>query len=457
MNTRPFRVLEYVGFCVAVAMGTAVQAQISPAPGVVDPGPRALTGTEGAPIQGLTANQSAYFSSGKGTFNEVEDLSDGLGPRFNLDSCGGCHGQPAVGGSAPATNPQVALANAFGASNTLPSFITLHGPVREARFITNPTTGAPDGGVHALFVISGRNDGSISVANNCRITQDNFAQQVANSNVIFRIPTPVFGLGLIEAIPQSTIINSFNASATVRNQLAIFGTFNHSGNDGQITRFGWKAQNPSGMVFAAEAYNVEMGITNEGFPFERDETAGCLFKATENDNTVFDATTETGVLSDVMQFTNFMRFLGPPIPSTTTPGGAASISRGKGLFTSVGCSGCHTPSMTTGNSPVAALSNVTVNLYSDLALHHMGPGLADGVSQGQAAGDQFRTAPLWGVGQRLFFLHDGRTSNIVTAIIDHFSNGNSQYQSSEAQVAASHFTELSAASQQDLVNFLRSL
>ncbi len=113
--------------------------------------------------------------------------------------------------------------------------------------------------------------------------------------------------------------------------------------------------------------------------------------------------------------------------------------------------------MTTGTAKVAALSGQAANLYSDLALHHMGPLLADGISQGAAQGDQFRTAPLWGVGQRLFLLHDGRTSDLVAAIIDHFSNGTSQFQSSEANVTISHFTQLPAGSQQDLVNFVRSL
>jgi CxxC motif-containing protein (DUF1111 family) len=457
MVTRSISVLVYVGFCVAAAIGAPAQAQVAAAPGVVDPGPRPATGTEGAAIPGLTTNQLAFFNSGKTHFNESEALADGLGPRFNLDSCGGCHLQPALGGSSPATNPEIAVANAFGATNSIPSFITLHGPVREVRFKTNVSNGTADGGVHALFTITGRNDGSTSTPNNCHIAQDNFAQQAANGNVSFRIPSPTFGLGLIEEIPESTLTASFAAGASVRNQLAIFGTFNRNGNDGRIARFGWKAQNPSGLMFSGEAYNVEMGITNEAFQVERDETPGCLFKTTPNDTTNTDAATPVDAGSDVVQFANFMRFLAPPTPSTTTPGGAASISRGKALFTSVGCSACHTPTMNTGNSTVAALANQPVNLFSDLALHHMGPLLADGISQGAAQGDQFRTAPLWGVGQRLFLLHDGRTSDLVAAIIDHFSNGTAQFQSSEANVTVSHFTQLPASSQQDLVNFVRSL
>src|SRR5215471_7079050 len=122
------------------------------------------------------------------TFNGVEMLADGLGPRFNLDSCGGCHAHPSTGGSSPATNPQIALATAFGAENTVPSFITQDGPIREVRFKS-------DGKVHALFVITWRDDGSMpsDVAATCRIQQEDFETELANDNVIFRIPTPLFG------------------------------------------------------------------------------------------------------------------------------------------------------------------------------------------------------------------------------------------------------------------------
>ena len=94
-----------------------------------------------------------------------------------------------------------------------------------------------------------------------------------------------------------------------------------------------------------------------------------------------------------------MRFLAPPVASTDQPGGASSISNGKQLFRQVGCAACHTPMLRTGHSTVAALDNKEVNLYSDLAIHDMGEGLTDGISQGQAEqGETFRTAPLQGLG-----------------------------------------------------------
>jgi len=418
-----------------------------------DPGIRGGGASAGDPLRGLSTNEAAFFDTGLDAFAEDEGVADGLGPRFNLDSCGGCHSQPAVGGSSPPTNnPQVTVATALGANNTVPSFITANGPIREARFKTLPN-GQPDGGVHALFVISGRSDAS----SRCTIVQENFAQQVTNGNVVFRIPTPVFGLGLLEEISDQTLTTSLNAANTAGAARGITGRFNHNGNDGRISRFGWKAQNPSGLVFSGEAYNVEMGITNEAFQTERDETPACQGTTVPNNVTNTDAATAVDSNSGIQNFAFFMRFLDQPTPSANSPGGATSISNGRALFVSTGCSLCHTPSFMTGDATVAALRNEQANPFSDLALHNMGPGLADDVSQGQAAGDEFRTAPLWGLGKRAFFLHDGRTSNLLTAIQAHASNANARYQNSEANAIVNSFNALNAGQKQDVLNFLRSL
>src|SRR5262249_2621870 len=254
------------------------------------------------------------------------------------------------------------------------------------------------------------------------------------------------------------------------NNLGIGGTFNHNGNDGTISRFGWKAQNKSLMIFAGEAYNVEMGITNELFQQDRplpgeDGNGGsgnrglpanCLNLAGigyPEDITHSDGTNASTVTSDVGLFVAFMQFLDQPTPSATSPGGSASIARGRSLFSAIGCAVCHTPTLRTQPSrQTAGLGNANANLFSDLAIHHMGAGLADNVSQGGAGGDQFRTAPLWGLGQRIFFMHDGRTSNLLGAIEAHEGNG------SEANQAEANFdTLLSASQQQDVLNFLRSL
>jgi CxxC motif-containing protein (DUF1111 family) len=425
-----------------------------------DPGVRGGNPGAGDPLPRLTPNQHQFFLAGREVFEDVEGLGDGLGPRFNLDSCVGCHSQPAVGGTSPATNPQVEMATAWGARNTVPSFITLDGPVREARF-KYKADGTRDGGVRGLFVISGRKDPG-GDASGCSVRQDDFEAHVARGNVSFRIPTPAFGAGLIEQIPDATILANQRASAAQKAALGIAGRPNRvlptgdpnrNGNDGTIARFGWKAQNKSLLLFSGEAYNVEMGISNELFPTERDETPGCQLVRAPNDITNFDAVTPIEAVNDVEKFAIFMRFLAPPTPAPDT----ASIVRGRAAFAAVGCALCHTPTLMTGRSPIAALDAKPANLYSDLLVHNMGAALADDIVQGEAGPDEFRTAPLWGLGQRIFFLHDGRTSDLLEAIRAHRSPATGRYRASEANGVVERFQSLGERDKQDVLNFLRSL
>jgi CxxC motif-containing protein (DUF1111 family) len=368
--------------------------------------------------------------------------------------------------------------------------------------------------VHALFVIAGRSD-----APGCNIKQPNFAAEVARNNVIFRIPTPLFGLGLVENVPDSALQASLAANAQQKRSLGISGHFNINGNDTTIARFGWKAQNKSLLLFSGEAYNVEMGITNDLFQNEREGDANCQFNATPESVTPLQAadlaSPSASFQNDIELFSAFMRLTAPPTPAsatpvaqtapagqttgtatattgaasgTTTTGAAtatstlmasaaadassvlpaaagsssaqsssssassgASVTRGNQVFSNVGCQACHTKTFTTAKSQLTGQSNVTIQPFSDFAVHEMGTGLADGVSQGTANGNEFRTAPLWGVGQRIFFLHDGRTKDLYEAIQQHASRG------SEANTVINNYNLLSRDDKQSLLNFLRSL
>jgi CxxC motif-containing protein (DUF1111 family) len=426
-------------------------------PGVRDPdGPA----DAGEPIAGLSPAELEFFKAALDEFADEDDVEEGLGPTFNLDSCGGCHAFPAIGGSSPKENPQAEV----GGANTLPSFIRADGPVREVRFVRN-ADGTPDGGVHALFTITG-----LEGADGCVLTQPDFERELARNNVIFRIPTPLFGSGLIEQIPDAAILANLASGAAQKRQYGIrgranfavsgrtiSGQTNNNGNDGTIARFGWKAQNKSLLLFSGEAYNVEMGVTSELFQTERNETPSCQFATVPNTVTNPAAATPAEAISSIEKFAFFQRFLAPPTQSPDKPGGSQSIGRGRTLFTSIGCALCHTPTMQTGNSTVAALRNRPVNLYSDLLVHDMGPGLADGISQGQAGPQEFRTAPLWGLGKRIFFLHDGRTNDLLEAIELHRSSGHRGGDASEANQIVVNFSRLRESQKQDLLNFLRSL
>jgi CxxC motif-containing protein (DUF1111 family) len=434
---------------------------------VRDPGPRGAPVGAGGPIANLTHEQLSFFNNAAARFVNSEGVQDGLGPTFNGDSCAVCHSQPATGGTSPSAtafpkvgpNPQVALATANGALNKLPFFVTADGPVREARFkfVMNPDgtvdRSQPDGSVHDLFTIRGRDD-----APGCDLAQENFWQAGRQHNLALRIPTPTFGGGLIEMIDDATILANMQANRPEKWRWGIRGKPNRSGNDATITRFGWKAQNKSLIAFSHEAYSVEIGETNQMFPqkrgfFPNPPPASCVsFTSLPEDRTNYASGDPLGVPSDDDAFATFMRFLDQPTPSCMGKNCSSPIQNGNKLFTDVvKCALCHTPSMSTGKSSFTALSNVQANLFSDLLLHHMGERLKDDISQGNAGPDEFRTAPLWGLGQRVFFLHDGRTSDLLQAIRAHHSLG------SEANAVIEKFNALSPADQQDLLNFLRSL
>ena len=423
-------------------------SQSAPSRSASDPGVRTGAAGAGGPIAGLTTDELEMFRVGVEDFSEEEEVADGVGARFNFVGCAGCHQQPAVGGTSPAVNPLFRVVEDLGFSgNVIPSFLKRNGPVREARFPLAPD-GSRDGGVHDLFVIRGHPD-----AAGCNIVQEDFEKQVRNGNIIFRIPSPVFGAGLIEAIPDTAIVANLKANESKAAALGISGRPNRNGNDGTISRFGWKAQNQSLRIFSGEAYNVEMGITNELFQVERDATASCSFATTPN-----NVTPSVRQISAVENFANFQRFLAAPQPTPSFSNVSAdSVRGGREVFDSIGCAVCHTPALTTGDTTVAALSNQRAGLFSDLALHAMGPGLADDVRQGAADGDEFRSAPLWGLGQRLFFLHDGRTTDLVEAIRAHQSQANRKFGDSEANAVIDRFEMLDARDAQNLLNFLRSL
>ena len=445
-----------------------------------DPGIQSGNRGTGAALSSVLSNSPSgilsFFTDGQKRFQDVESVSNsptgnnGLGPRFNSTSCSSCHTQPAFGGTGAAVNPQFSFtSNGTAPRDTTPYFVTANGPTLEARFpffFNNNGTvnyNAPNGGVEDLFTVTGRSD-----AGSCSLPQPSFSAAQAANNIIFRIPTPTFGAGLIENLDDSTLLN--NQLNNNNNYLGISGSFNRNGNDGTVTRFGWKAQNKSLHIFSGEAYNVEMGISNELFPQDRplpgeDQLQSGLPSTCLNlsltgypeDTSNPAASPNSAVLDDVSAFANFMRFLAPPPAGGVVLNGqqvsSSTIAAGASLFNSIGCSTCHnpTPGTTQVSNFTSSLSRTPVNAFSDIEIHHMGSGLADNVSQGNAGGDQFRTAPLWGLGQRIFLMHDGRTTNLLTAIDDHEGNG------SEANTVEYNFDNLTTTQQQQILDFLRSL
>ena len=470
-----------------------------------DPGPRPNPATAiPNPVPGLNESESALFHESLLRVSELEGTCDtcaqqpqavppidpdpnnpfsplklvnsaGMGPIFNADQCFICHSQPAIGGSAPAANPAALIAHRLGGTNIVPPFEDPKGAFRETRFKFNPD-GSRDGGVHSLFTVKGRSD-----APDCTLEQPDYDAAVRQQNISFRIPLQLFGLGLIESIPDFAIRDNMNANRDRKRDLGIGGHPNMVPNNGTISRFGWKAQNGSITTFAGEAYNVEMGISNDIFPISRSEDPKCNvayepFDIPRSEPELYNNPLK--IMPAWLMFTEFMRFVDAPQPAPLSPAG----QHGKELFSEVGCVLCHTGSFKTlgvanPQKPseeigphVVALRGQSVNLFSDLLVHHMGATLADNIAQGNAGPDEFRTTPLWGLGQRLFFLHDGRTSDLMVAIQDHFSRPGSdggdnpskdrqspKYGPSEANAVIERFNDLSESDKQAILEFLRSL
>jgi CxxC motif-containing protein (DUF1111 family) len=353
------------------------------------------------PLPGLTTEQQAAFFAGCDDFMEEETIADGLGPVFNGKSCAECHAVPSVGGSEP--NVGVARETRIGGPNGDP-LENLGGPLLQQRAIS--------------------------------LTGCNLSGEVVPPAATFvsrRLTTQVFGLGLIEAIPENTIRQN------ARNGGRPNFVFNPDTGKTELGRFGWKAQVASVHQFAGDAYLNEMGITNPSFPQENKPQGqpippGCDTVADPEDNG-----------SGVNAFTNFMRLLAPlPQRQPVTD----QVRQGEQVFSRIGCDSCHVPMMMTGPNPVAALSNQQVHLFSDLLLHRMGAGLADGIVQGKAEGDEFRTAPLWGLSRRDRFMHDGGSNTIEKAILRH---------GGDAQNARDLFGRLSPSDHDALLAYLGSL
>ncbi|HTO75802.1 MAG TPA: di-heme oxidoredictase family protein [Thermoanaerobaculia bacterium] len=362
----------------------------------------------GEPLRNLTPDQLARFDAGKDEFNEVETPEEGLGPVFNDVSCGTCHSAPAIGGGSDRLETRFGRLRRNGQFDPLTQF----------------------GG--SLIQEQG-----IGVTGACEYLAETVPPEA--TIVAKRRTTPLFGLGLVDAVPDAVF------------QQIAFSERNDSDRTGGIVsvvtnlatglpavgKFGWKDQNPSLFQFAGDAYVNEMGITSPQFPNENCPGGNCDSLSCNPMPTVNDDG------SGVQAFADFMTFLAPP-PRGPIPGAAIL---GEHQFNSIGCANCHLATLRTGRNSVAALDQVTFHPYSDFLLHDMGS-LGDGITQNRATGRLMRTAPLWGVRKQTTLLHDGRATTLMQAILAH---------DGQARRSRDRFTSLSSFEKAQLLAFLNSL
>ena len=361
----------------------------------------------GDPLPGLTKDQLAAFLDGKDDFEQIETEDTGLGPIFNRDSCVACHSRPAVGGASDI-------------------FVT--------RF------GRTTGGVFDPLASLG---GSLLQERSIRPFGLESVPPEANV-VAHRQATPLFGLGMIEAIPDATILRGVRRQP-VDGVLGRASTVMDVATGVQrVGRFGWKAQQATLLSFAGDAYLNEMGITNRLFPKENAPNGDTL-RLAELDNVADpeDVTDPVTGKADIDRVAAFMILLGPPPRLLQTP----TTVMGNALFQQISCTNCHTPVMSTGTSRVEALNLKPVFLFSDLLLHDMGS-LGDGIGQGAAAPTEMKTAPLWGLRASAPYLHDGRARTIEEAIRLHEGEG---------KASRDRFLKLAPNQKAQLIEFLLSI
>lgn len=361
-----------------------------------------------APLPGLTPEERAAFLRGDEEFGRRFTAADGLGPIFNDVSCASCHSGDGRG------DPRNILIRVGDPSNDY--LALLGGPQIQNRALPGAV-----------------------------------AERVPEGYPLSRrLPPPVFGVGLIEAIPDAAILALADPDdldgdgISGRPNWVTPPAYVH-GAGPALGRFGRKAQVSSLLEQVVEAYHQDMGITSTQRPLENlNPLAPDVTLAADRvpDPEVSDAT--------VAAVVHYIRTVAPPAPGRLTP----QRREGETTFHTIGCAQCHVPTLRTGASPIGAIASRDVTLYSDLLLHDMGEGLADNRPDGSATGREWRTAPLWGLrlvprflDGRGFYLHDGRARTIDEAI---------RWHGGEAQRARDAYTALSDPQRAALLSFVES-
>ena len=364
----------------------------------------------GDPLPGITGGDFEDFRLGLEDFTEVETVEDGLGPAFNGSSCAVCHSVPAIGGGGVVAEVRAARRNEQG------EFVELA-----------PTSGS----LFQIFSIP---------THTCQPIIPPEANVIAR-----RVPIPVFGAGLVEAIPDETLLAMDDAGDRDRDGVSGRAAIVTDIATGQrrVGRFGWKAQHATLLAFASDAYRNEMGITNDLFPQE------LAFGISPEQMKLCDPIPDPEDQPDrrtrrrgIDNFEAFMKFLAPMGRGLIDD----TVRAGEGLFASVGCAACHVPALQTGPSANPVFNRKVVPLYSDLLLHDVGT--ADGIRQEAATALEFRTPALWGVRMRRPLLHDGSAPTIEDAIGFH---------TNEALPARTRFLGLPAEQRAALIAFVMSL
>jgi CxxC motif-containing protein (DUF1111 family) len=415
----------------------------------------------GQPLPGLAREQNLLFFVGNSFFNQnwvsapaSTTARDGLGPLFNARSCAGCHFKDGRG-RAPIREGEMPTGFLLRLSILERD---LHGanlpdPLYGGQFQVNAIDGVAREGdfriTYREFPVT-FTDGRVVMLRQPTYELLNLQYGEMSAEVMMspRVANQMIGLGLLEAIPEATLLAL--ADPNDRNDDGISGRPNYVwdfyNSQVAIGRFGWKANQPHLLQQVASAFNADMGITTGLLPLQNCTTfqADCLAAPDGGTPEISD--------DDLLKVVLYSAVLAVPAQRDIDD---LQVMRGREVFEQAQCRACHIPQLETGVHPnVPQLSYQTIQPYTDLLLHDMGEGLADNRPDFAATGSEWRTPPLWGIG--LFetvnghtnYLHDGRARNLLEAILWH---------GGEAQASTDFVLSLSAADTDALLAFLMSL
>lgn len=392
----------------SLALALAAAASASCAPEAPAPAhPDQVRGAEpGDPLPGLTAEELARFEAGKAAFSRVFLAEEGLGPVYNENTCNACHSTPGIGGMGVEFDIHVAVQHEDGRCET---------PGAAGVLRIQVTRLAAGLGVTPETVPAG-----------------------ANQTGVFNAP-PLWGRGLMEAIPEAALLALEDPTDADGDGIA--GRVGRDA-EGRVARFRRKADGTSLQAAAEGSVVVELGLSSPKHPRELVFSVAAIPDGA-------DPTPEPEVdQATVDAMADFMRFLAlPPRRLPADPGALAAVEAGEGAFHEVGCAACHTPVLTTGPNPVAALDSKLVPLYSDLLLHDMGPERATVCSPGGSA-THVRTEPLMGLAFKKGYLYDGSAVDLWEAIARHGGEG---------RASADAFAALPELRRHALIAFLMTL
>ncbi len=415
----------------------------------------------GREVPGLQGTQADDFAVGNSFFRNnwvsspaTTTARDGLGIMLNAQSCGGCHAKD--GRAAPPTSPTAPL-NGLLFRLSVPG-ITVHGspnpePIYGGQLNNRAISGVtPEGYVSTTYsqIVENYPDGSTCNLRKPTYTFTNLGYGAMQAGFMFspRIANQVMGLGLLEAIPEATILAFADENDANKDEISgkANQVYNVVSKKTELGRFGWKANQPTIMQQTAGAFIGDMGITSSLFPNENLTPAqAALYPNLPNGGTpeIEDANLNRVVF--------YMRTLAVPGRRNIAD---ALVIKGKQLFNQINCVGCHKTKIQTGIDALAQLSQQTIRPYTDLLLHDMGTALADNRPDFLASGTEWRTPPLWGLGLvktvngHTTLLHDGRAGNVEEAILWH---------SGEAEKSKTEFKKLNKADRIALIKFTESL